>query len=161
MHPVHSGAQAGLTSHREFRAIAPHPPQQGAFTENSPQTVDSGPRSEAGYRLYSAQDLQRIRFILSAKEVGFTLKEIEELLALEVTRDEKSCQDVKSLVDEKLATVTQRIHELQRIKKSLQSLSDACCGGDEPATHCTILEALSDHDAGSSLVGGKHHDLIK
>ncbi|MEN8668502.1 MULTISPECIES: Zn(2+)-responsive transcriptional regulator [unclassified Ketobacter] len=118
-------------------------------------------RSEAGYRLYSAQDLQRIRFILSAKEVGFTLKEIEELLALEVTRDEKSCQDVKSLVDEKLATVTQRIHELQRIKKSLQSLSDACCGGDEPATHCTILEALSDHDAGSSLVGGKHHDLIK
>lgn len=115
-------------------------------------------RSEAGYRLYSAQDLQRIRFILSAKEVGFTLKEIEELLALEVTRDEKSCQDVKSLVDEKLATVTQRIHELQRIKKSLQSLSDACCGGDEPATHCTILEALSDHDAGSSLVGGKHHD---
>ena len=118
-------------------------------------------RSEAGYRLYSAQDLQRIRFILSAKEVGFTLKEIEELLAREVTRDEKSCQDVKSLVDEKLATVTQRIHELQRIKKSLQSLSDACCGGDEPATHCTILEALSDHDAGSSLVGGKHHDLIK
>lgn len=118
-------------------------------------------RSEAGYRLYSAQDLQRIRFILSAKEVGFTLKEIEELLALEVTRDEKSCQDVKSLVDEKLATVTQRIHELQRIKKSLQSLSDSCCGGDEPATHCTILEALSDHDAGSSLVGGKHHDLIK
>lgn len=110
-------------------------------------------RSEAGYRLYSADDVHRIRFILSAKEVGFTLNEIHELLALQVTKDHKSCQDVKSFVDEKLKTVEQRIQEMEKIRKSLQTLSDACCGGDEPATHCTILEALSEHDT-----GGKHHD---
>ena len=108
--------------------------------------VQPSARSEAGYRLYSSEDVHRIRFILSAKEVGFTLKEIHELLALEVTRDEASCQDVKQFVDEKILTVEQRIQELQRIKQSLQSLSAACCGGDEPATHCTILDALGEHD---------------
>lgn len=114
-------------------------------------------RSDAGYRLYSAEDVQRIRFILSAKEVGFTLKEIHELLALSVTRDETSCQEVKHLVEDKLETVKQRIHELQKIEQSLKRLSDACCGGDEPATHCTILEALDDHDHNSAHDGRYHH----
>lgn len=100
-------------------------------------------RSAAGYRLYSAADVQRVSFILSAKRVGFTLNEIHELLALEVTKDEKSCEDVQNFVDAKIVTVKQRIREMQRIKKSLQTLSDACCGGAEPATQCTILEALS------------------
>jgi MerR family Zn(II)-responsive transcriptional regulator of zntA len=108
--------------------------------------MQPGSRSEAGYRLYSRDDVHRIRFILSAKNVGFTLNEIHELLALEVTKDEKSCSDVKYFVDEKLKTVAQRIRELQRIERSLQTLSDACCGGNEPATHCTILEALSEHE---------------
>ncbi len=100
-------------------------------------------RNAAGYRLYSAREVQRIRFILSAKSVGFTLKEIHELLALEVRREQASCEDVKQLVDEKISVVRQRIAELQRIQGSLQILSDACCGGDEPASHCTILEALN------------------
>lgn len=123
--------------------------------------MQASARSSAGYRLYSADDVQRIQFILSAKEVGFTLNEIHELLALEVTRDEKSCEDVKRLVDDKLATVVQRINELKRIQQSLQSLSDACCGGDEPATHCTILEALSDHDHASRSAEGVSHGLAK
>ena len=104
--------------------------------------IQPSARSTAGYRLYSKADSHRIKFILSAKAVGFTLNEIHELLTLEVTKDDKSCQDVKQFVDEKINTVSQRIHEMQRIKKSLQKLSEACCGGDEPATHCTILEAL-------------------
>lgn len=114
-------------------------------------------RSEAGYRLYSHDDLHRIGFILSAKAVGFTLKEIRELLALEVTKDEASCQEVKQVVDDKLETVNQRIKELQGIRKSLQSLSRACCGGDEPATHCTILEALGDHKDCDKQQRGKPH----
>ena len=89
--------------------------------------------------------MQRVSFILSAKQVGFTLNEISELLALEVTKDEKSCEDVKCFVDAKIVTVQQRIREMRRIKQSLQSLSEACCGGAEPATHCTILEALNAH----------------
>ena len=100
-------------------------------------------RSQAGYRLYSQADLERVGFILSAKRVGFTLNEIHDLLGLEVTKDEKSCEDVKRFVDEKLDNLNERIVEMQHIKKTLKTLSDACCGGDEPATHCTILEALN------------------
>jgi MerR family Zn(II)-responsive transcriptional regulator of zntA len=101
-------------------------------------------RNDAGYRLYSASDVHRISFILSAKEVGFTLNEIHQLLELEVTKDEKSCQDVKQFVDTKITVINQRLADIKRIKQSLQILSNACCGGDEPATHCTILGALSE-----------------
>ena len=100
-------------------------------------------RSQAGYRLYSQADLERVGFILSANRVGFTLNEIHDLLGLEVTKDDKSCEDVKLFVDEKLDNLNQRIVEMQRIQKTLETLSDACCGGAEPATHCTILEALN------------------
>lgn len=106
--------------------------------------ITPGERNDAGYRLYSEADVHRISFIISAKEVGFTLSEIHQLLELEVTKDEKSCHDVKQFVDTKITVVNQRLAEMKRIKKSLQTLSNACCGGDEPATHCTILEALSE-----------------
>ncbi len=100
-------------------------------------------RSQAGYRLYSQADLERVGFILSAKRVGFTLNEIHDLLGLEVTKDDKSCEDVKRFVDEKLDSLNQRIGEMRRIQKTLKTLSDACCGGAELGTHCTILEALN------------------
>ena len=100
-------------------------------------------RTDSGYRLYSKFDVVRISFILSAKEVGFTLNEIHQLLELEVTKDVKSCQDVKQFVDNKIQVVNQRLNEMKKIKQSLKTLSNACCGGNEPATHCTILGALS------------------
>ena len=100
-------------------------------------------RTESGYRLYSKSDVVRISFILSAKEVGFTLNEIHQLLELEVTKDVKSCQDVKQFVDNKIQVVNQRLNEMKKIKQSLKTLSNACCGVNEPATHCTILGALS------------------
>ena len=100
-------------------------------------------RTDSGYRLYSKSDVLRISFILSAKEVGFTLNEIHQLLELEVTKDDKSCQDVKQFVDNKIQVVNQRLTEIKKVKQSLQTLSNACCGGDEPATDCTILGALS------------------
>ena len=104
-------------------------------------------RSNAGYRLYSDSDIHRISFILSAKEVGFTLNEIHQLLKLEVSKDQQSCQDVREFVDNKINIVNQRLKEMRRIKQSPQTLSDACCGGDEPATQCTILSALSEQGA--------------
>ena len=106
--------------------------------------ITPGKRNNVGYRLYSETDVNRVSFIISAKEVGFTLNEIHQLLELEVTKDEKSCQDIKQFVDAKISIVNERLGDIKRIKKSLQTLSNACCGGDEPATQCTILEALSE-----------------
>ena len=100
-------------------------------------------RTGAGYRLYAESDIKRIGFIVSAKKVGFTLNEIQQLLQLEVTKDIKSCQDVKEFVDHKIQLVNQQLTETRRIKKSLETLSEACCGGDEPATQCTILDTLN------------------
>lgn len=115
------------------------------FYEKHGLITPSG-RTDSGYRLYSKSDVLRIGFILSAKEVGFTLNEVHQLLELEVTKDKKSCQDVKEFVDNKIQVVNQRLIEMKKIKQSLKTLSVACCGGDEPATHCTILGALNTHN---------------
>ena len=92
-------------------------------------------RNASGYRLYSDADVHRISFIISAKEVGFTLNEIHQLLKLEVTKDEKSCQDVKQFVDDKIAVVNQRLAEIKRIKTSLKpSVMPAAVATNPPPT---------------------------
>lgn len=111
-------------------------------------------RSAAGYRLYSEQDKQTLSFILRAKAVGFSLKEIAELLSIDLDKANNACADVKTLVDQKRQEVTQKILELQAFQLSLQRLSDACCGGSASALHCTILEAL---ETGCSHVRQENH----
>ena len=99
-------------------------------------------RTDAGYRMYTEQDANRLRFILRAKAVGFTLGEITELLSIELNKSEWACADVKGMVDDKLAQVEERIAQLTVFQTTLQTLSRACCGGPESAEHCSILEAL-------------------
>ncbi len=103
-------------------------------------------RSESGYRLYSSQDLQKMQFILRAKAVGFSLKEIQELLSIRVESDTHTCFELKGIADSKLAQVEAKLKELELFRQSLQKLSNSCCGGMEAATHCSILEALEDSD---------------
>ncbi|WP_394130208.1 Zn(2+)-responsive transcriptional regulator [Shewanella maritima] len=103
-------------------------------------------RSDSGYRVYSDDDEARLRFILRAKAVGFTLNEIAELLSIELDKSNWACADVKGLVDSKLLQVQTKIAELMQFSSSLQSLSDACCGGPDSAEHCSILEALESSD---------------
>ncbi|MCL1056636.1 Zn(2+)-responsive transcriptional regulator [Shewanella gelidimarina] len=99
-------------------------------------------RTDSGYRIYTEADAERLRFILRAKAVGFTLAEIAELLSIELDKSNWACADVKGLVDDKLANVEAKIAELNHFQLSLQRLSQACCGGPESAEHCSILEAL-------------------
>jgi MerR family Zn(II)-responsive transcriptional regulator of zntA len=112
-------------------------------------------RSESGYRLYTDKDKETLHFILRAKGVGFTLAEIQELLSIEVNKADKACMDVKMLVDTKLHNVENKLAELVRFQTSLKRLSDACCGGEESAEHCTILEAL---ESNTDDVRHEHHD---
>ncbi|GIU15687.1 heavy metal-responsive transcriptional regulator [Shewanella sp. MBTL60-007] len=99
-------------------------------------------RTGSGYRIYTEADAERLRFILRAKAVGFTLAEITELLSIELDKSNWACADVKGMVDDKLANVEAKIAELNHFQLSLQRLSQACCGGPESAEHCSILEAL-------------------
>ncbi len=98
------------------------------------------PRKESGYRQYSDEMVRRIRFIKHAKELGFSLNEINELLTLKLDA-RTSCSEVKKKAETKIADIDGKIKTLQRMKKALVKLTKAC-GGKGPAKECPILEAL-------------------
>ena len=97
--------------------------------------VDEPPRRESAYRDYPPDTVTRLAFIRRAKELGFTLKEIKELLSLRSTRSQPG---VKALAKAKLADIQQRIETLKRMKRILDGLVSEC----EPGTECPILEAM-------------------
>ena len=99
-------------------------------------------RSPAGYRIYSQTSVEQVSFILRAKRMGFSLKEIGELLSLNVDKADSTCGEVKALAEEKLAVIQAKIDELFRMQSALQQITDACCGGDVSAESCSILHAL-------------------
>ncbi len=98
------------------------------------------PRRASGYRDYGPDVVERLRFIRRAKDLGFTLEEIRELLALSTDR-ERGVKTVKQRAETRLGEVEQRIRELQRVKRGLKQLIDACPGHGE-IEHCPILRAL-------------------
>ncbi len=95
-------------------------------------------RLQSGYRRYSTAELARLRFIRRAQALGFSLKEIRELLALSKDRD---VARVKRAAQAKLADVEQRIGALKRVRDGLAVLIAACPGHGDP-TECPILRAL-------------------
>lgn len=99
-------------------------------------------RSEGGYRLYTDNDLQRLRFIRYAKELGFTLDAIMELLSIRVDPTHHTCVESKHIVDARLAEVEARLTEMKKTRDSLKRLSNACCGSAHESTYCSILEIL-------------------
>ncbi|NOY29726.1 MAG: heavy metal-responsive transcriptional regulator [Planctomycetes bacterium] len=97
-------------------------------------------RSASGYRQFDEDVVRRLEFISRAKELGFTLNEIKELLSLRVG-PETCCEDIKGKADAKIADIETKITTLRRMKKALIRLSTAC-GEKEPTADCPILEAL-------------------
>ena len=97
-------------------------------------------RSASGYRNYPPEAVARLRMIRQAKELGFSLNEIKELLALRVAPG-KSCSDVRARTERKIADIDQRIAALKRMKAALARLAAACLGRG-PTSECPILEAL-------------------
>ncbi len=102
--------------------------------------LDEPPRSASGYRQFDEDVVRRLLFISRAKELGFTLKEIKELLSLRVD-SEICCDDVKAKADAKIAGIESKIATLRKMKKALVQLSTAC-GEREPTAECPILEVL-------------------
>ena len=81
-----------------------------------------------------------MRFIRHAKKLGFTLKEIQELLELRVNPG-STCADVRKRAQEKIADIEERVVSLQRMKTALEQLARKC-RGQGPTTECPILEEL-------------------
>jgi len=97
-------------------------------------------RSPSGYRQYAPEVVRRIRFIRHAKELGFTLREIKELLGLRVAPDGQRDQ-VRVLAKAKIEDIEQRIHKLQEIKRTLSTLVCDCEQG-QASDPCPILAAM-------------------
>jgi MerR family transcriptional regulator, copper efflux regulator len=95
-------------------------------------------RLASGYRRYSPAEVARLRFIRRAQGLGFTLKEVRELLALSRRRD---VAQVKRAAQAKLRDVEQRIASLQQVRRGLVSLIETCPGHGR-AEDCPILKAL-------------------
>src|ERR671918_71963 len=100
-------------------------------------------RTPAGYRQYAEDAVSRIRFIKHAQVLGFSLKEIQELLGLRV-RHGAACDAVERKTRDKIELVQQRIRALRRMKRTLERLA-AACTARQPTDECPILEALEDH----------------
>lgn len=98
------------------------------------------PRTEGNYRAYPEDTVLRIRFIKRAQTLGFTLKEITELLALKAEPDTQ-CADVRERAQAKVMDIEERMRTLQAMRKALTKLIDEC-SGTGPVTECPILEAL-------------------
>jgi len=98
------------------------------------------PRRESGYREFSEDTVARIRFIKHSQEVGFTLKEISELLSLRVDPN-TTCAEIKRRTEGKITEVEEKIHALNHMKKALVKLRSTCSGRG-PTSECPILDVL-------------------
>jgi MerR family transcriptional regulator, copper efflux regulator len=99
------------------------------------------PRSRSGYRQFSPESVRRVRFIKRAQELGFSLKEIKELLALRIAPSSTRA-DVRKRAGTKVADIDGKIEHLRDMKKALERLIDACCENGS-VSECPILESLS------------------
>lgn len=106
------------------------------------------PRQLSGYRAYREEDVQRLRFIRRAKQLGFSLEEIRGLLELSA-QNEQGVPGVHATAAARLAELDARINELQRVRDGLRQLVDACPGHGTPH-ECPILEALTQDGSSKS-----------
>ncbi|MBA2485697.1 MAG: heavy metal-responsive transcriptional regulator [Nitrospira sp.] len=104
------------------------------------------PRSPSGYRVYGDEAFLRLRFIKNAQALGFTLREIAELLNLRVS-SKSQCGDVLHKARAKLTQVETKVQDLQALAWTLRSLMRSCRVG-QPTDPCPILKCLEEKEKG-------------
>ena len=98
-------------------------------------------RRPSGYREYTSDVVVSLRFIRRAKNLGFSLREIDELLRLEAS-DDSTPADVREQAAAKLEDLEERIRALQKMRRALRKLVESC-PGKGPLSRCSILRALA------------------
>ena len=100
-------------------------------------------RSLSNYRLYTREDLERLRFIRAAQAVGFTLADVQALLR------PAPCARVQTLIEDRLGEVARRLSELRRVQRVL-ARSLRACRAHEPSGRCRALEDLAGRARGEA-----------
>ncbi len=101
------------------------------------------PRTAGGYRVYREDDLNRLNFIVRCRQLGFSMRDIGNLLEL-VDEHDYTCADVRDLTLGHAAIVESKIADLQRLGATLRSIAAKCTGSKVP--ECPIIDALLDPD---------------
>lgn len=97
---------------------------------------------EGRYRRYTADDVERVRFLKRARDLGFSLDEVRDLMALAASDPSRPCGEVDALARAHLAQVEAKLAQLMSLRNELRQVIDACRGGVRIAD-CRILGALS------------------
>ena len=107
--------------------------------------IPKASRRDSGYRDYDDADIHRLRFIRGARDLGFTVEQIGELLALWSDR-ERASADVKMLALAHVDALKQKQAEISAMIATLENLAKRCHGDDRP--DCPIIEGLAESDGG-------------
>ena len=99
-------------------------------------------RTAGGQRRYGEAELDRLAFIRHARQLGFTLEAIRELLDLS-DHPEKSCDEADQIARRQLRQVELRMARLEALRTELERMVHECCGGN--TADCRVLEVLRDH----------------
>ena len=97
-------------------------------------------RTDSGYRQYPPDTVARVKFIKRAQELGFSLKEITELISLK-SEETTDCGDTKSVAESKISEIENKIRTLREMKKALTKVVEIC-PGQGPLTDYPILEIM-------------------
>ena len=122
---AHSGVSAKMVRHYESLGLLPRVA-----------------RTEAGYRQYGDTEVHTLRFIRRARDLGFSIAEIGELLKLWQNRRRASA-DVRRIAQRHVQDLERRIAEMASMKRTLEHLIHGCHGDERP--ECPILDQLSSH----------------
>lgn len=120
----HSGVNSETIRYYEKKGLMPNPP-----------------RSAGGHRIYDQSHLKRLSFIRRTRELGFTIREVRDLLDL-VDSEQYTCAEVRDRTVVHLNDVEQKLRDLQKMKHTLNSMVSKCDGGLVP--ECPIIDALFD-----------------
>jgi MerR family transcriptional regulator, copper efflux regulator len=98
-------------------------------------------RPETGRRRYTEATVSRIHFIQRAKHLGFSLREVAELISLRLD-SVSTCEAVRTQAELKVRDIERRIADLEKMRSALGKLVKSCIAGKGPSSECPILDAL-------------------
>jgi Cu(I)-responsive transcriptional regulator len=103
--------------------------------------IEPAGRTESGYRIYTDRDVHTLRFVRRARDLGFSVEQIQNLLGLWRDRG-RSSAEVKAVAEQQISRLCEKVSELQAMITTLQDLSEKCSADERP--DCPILSDLSE-----------------
>ena len=105
--------------------------------------MDVPDRTPSGQRVYAAPDVERLKFIRHARDLGFPIESIRAFIELQQNSD-KTCAEIDKIAQHHLMDVQSRLRQLRALERELQRMVSACAG--RKVTSCKILETLANHE---------------